>query len=831
MVVNRNTVTNVSPCSSSAKFHQVHISPSLNTLCVFFKIYKCRYCSATRINRRKRNDHRNIKEHIETTHPEKITSLTSPDIQQSLVLNDTAAFKNDDSVTNTCGGLVNDGTETETDFLGHNEPSDENLVSHLVDSISENNSDNQCNSYEYSPPPPARKVDNLDSFKFFSDNKSNVYFWQDYICSQDREPRGGFRGIVWRSLARLDLYERDKIASQGDARLLFNMADHYSSCGAEQKEVFLDIVEDLLDRSTKFQGIQIPDDHKSSNHILMDRTFGIRRNLPHEEVAVIAGHAYVSLIGVLQHLFAHKIPIGFAEETDTEEYRRDRTQTNGCPAMDALLKHMKEQNTENLPTKYGGFVLWSDGFVKSWIKQKENNAWMLTVTFPDLDGSATSKVHTSCLVVGKSSKNHQPVLDYYMDQVETLTNEGVDVFCTVNGVHRRVQMGLLAYIADRPERHTILCQLDGGHFGKRTLWSAVIDNKNLPYCDKCFQLEVKSLLCDCYADSDRHVCGCCCQWDLTSPSSANTKVNVADVRTTANCPTVVDPHSPQAPRHRDVPSSCLKPVQLDFEWLLCVLRYAAHNVVHSEWNKGQARAYCTSASINERATEKMIDKFHSMKATDDPNGEAVKSNDYVPGIWLTSVAMSAWIEAGMHHIFHGIVARVMLLFEQFFKDEDKNTEFEALANPHLLEIASLCLDWLHIRSLPKTMWLAEDELGLSRIMSFVYGQFFLNMQLRESTNTSKNSLAALRQLLASFQVVTVLLMSPREPAVVVIDRHIQIFLSCYHRFCQLYYGDDVIPFWARTSNLPSMLNLAAQIKNMVRYGGTGRRPVSVTSRP
>ena len=347
-----------------------------------FKIYKCRYCSQTRIIRRRTNDHRKIKKHVEKNHPEKLISSRSPGIQQSLVLNDTVAFKFDDSVTNTCGGLANDGTETETEFLGHNEPSDENHVSHLVESMCENNSDSQCNSYEYSPPRSNRKFVNLDSFKFFSNNepnvsfnldsfkffsnnKSNVYFLQDYMCSQEGEPCGGFRGIVWRSLARQNLYEIDKIASQGDARLLFNMADHYSSCGAEQKEVFLDIVEDLLDRSTSFQGIQIPDNHKSADHILMDRTFGIRRNLPHEEVAVIADHACVSLIGVLQHMFAHEIPIGFAEETDTEEYRRDRTRTNGCPAMDALLKHMKEQNTENLPTKYGGFVLWSDGFVKS----------------------------------------------------------------------------------------------------------------------------------------------------------------------------------------------------------------------------------------------------------------------------------------------------------------------------------------------------------------------------------------------------------------------------------------------------------------------------------
>ena len=78
-----------------------------------------------------------------------------------------------------------------------------------------------------------------------------------------------------------------------------------------------------------------------------------------------------------------------------------------------------------------------------------------------------------------------------MDEVKTLTNEGVDMFCTTNGVYKKVQMGLLAYIADRPERHAILCQLEDGNFGKRTLWSATIDDRHLPYCDKCLLSEVK----------------------------------------------------------------------------------------------------------------------------------------------------------------------------------------------------------------------------------------------------------------------------------------------------------------------------------------------------
>ena len=45
---------------------------------------------------------------------------------------------------------------------------------------------------------------------------------------------------------------------------------------------------------------------------------------------------------------------------------------------------------------------------------------------------------------------------------------GVSVFDVQTGKYINVQMGLLAYIADRPERHAILNQADGGLFGKRT---------------------------------------------------------------------------------------------------------------------------------------------------------------------------------------------------------------------------------------------------------------------------------------------------------------------------------------------------------------------------
>ena len=119
--------------------------------------------------------------------------------------------------------------------------------------------------------------------------------------------------------------------------------------------------------------------------------------------------------------------------------------------MEELLNYMKMQNPDK-PTKYGSFILWSDGFVRSFEKQKDNNLWILTITFPDPDGYATSKFLTYSLAVGKSSRNYQPVIEHYLKEIEELTN-GVQVFCGIDGEFKRSQMGLLAYIVVTPERH------------------------------------------------------------------------------------------------------------------------------------------------------------------------------------------------------------------------------------------------------------------------------------------------------------------------------------------------------------------------------------------
>ena len=81
--------------------------------------------------------------------------------------NDTTR-SNDESETINNNRQMTGGIETETDYLGCNNESDENKVDHFVNMMSGNkNQFNQCNSHEYSWPLPGAKIMDPESFTFF----------------------------------------------------------------------------------------------------------------------------------------------------------------------------------------------------------------------------------------------------------------------------------------------------------------------------------------------------------------------------------------------------------------------------------------------------------------------------------------------------------------------------------------------------------------------------------------------------------------------------------------------------------------------------------------
>ncbi len=95
----------------------------------------------------------------------------------------------------------------------------------------------------------------------------------------------------------------------------------------------------------------------------MEHDFGIFSNLPHNVAFKLEGHACVSIIGLLKHIFAHQIMVEFTGQTSIGGNTEDRPNTNGYHATEEPLNYMKEPNTDKKSTKYKSFVLWSDGFV------------------------------------------------------------------------------------------------------------------------------------------------------------------------------------------------------------------------------------------------------------------------------------------------------------------------------------------------------------------------------------------------------------------------------------------------------------------------------------
>ena len=55
-------------------------------------------------------------------------------------------------------------------------------------------------------------------------------------------------------------------------------------------------------------------------------------------------------------------------------------------------------------------------------------------------------------------------------------------------------------------------------------------------------------------------------------------------------------------------------------------------------------------------------------------------------------AMNAFVDSGMHLIFHGIVAYIVEQMETFSVYHSPEKKFETMINKHLLEIQSFCLE-------------------------------------------------------------------------------------------------------------------------------------------
>ena len=600
--------------------------------------------------------------------------------------------------------------------------------------------------------------------------------------------------MVWRALNRLDSMEVNNITSIDDARLLFNLTDLMSRSTETDRGVILDILYDILTRVSASGGginIRLPVTEDDAYAICLRGKYSIFPNIPHPAVFSVAGHACVSLNEVLSHIMAHGVPVRFIEEGNG---KRDSSDIHGSKAASEILYSLKKLNGYRPNLFYGLFMLWSDSFINSWIKQRDNSVWILTATFFDVRDKATSPFHTRILAIGSSKLDHQPVIEHYLAEIETI-RRGVTRYCGIRCSFIDTAFDALVYLADRPERCSILKTLLLGSFGKRSLFASGIDVQRLPHCPTCFRTVIERVT---QKRSTRLLpCRHCCQWDFECTSRAGSHITPPK-----SYPDSFHEDSPIIPRERGPGVTSVYGVSQTIEWLTQGIRLAEHNVRIKHWKtKATLMAYLNTFALNENLCNQIWE-----------NRNATVPVDNVPKTWGHLGNLDKCVDTVMHHLFHGIVPSVMSALHDFMKEQSMLTTFHDSVNIHLSEISSMRLDWCKIKTLPKKLWLAEDVLGFTRVFPFVYHQFF-ELRRPNIEKVSEETLLAIKQLANALGSMIGMLMTVDDTqSIELIDAHVSIFLSCCDRFVKSYYDPGVEPFWAKTGNFPSLKNLPRQIQ-------------------
>lgn len=701
----------------------------------------------------------------------------------------------------------------------------------------------------------------VESFGMFGDNmKSKLYYWQNDIhrkLSNGKNLLGGIMSITWCAINQIFSYGIDDVIPLPDTNLMFNMLEHALANKGEQKRNFFDILSNVYSRipttitsfiaslgqdakdqcdafSSSLSSEQLhtfnnlcnlsststlqqrlsKKDEGDANAMLLKGKYAMIRGLPTPNVYIEekSGHAYVNISDVIDHAVADGL--GILQLQD--QYGNTNSYTiNGSAAGAELLQRLRSGVSDPDNTAFGAVILWSDGFCRTYVKQKDNSVWILTLTFLNTDKKTKSSMHTYCIAIGKSSEDHTPVLEIIMKQLEGLQHERTR-YCGITGTFIKTSFGVIAYSTDRIERCFVMNTSQLGIFGQRSHWACAIDPTTLPMCTRCFKRLMSTLQTSPFPllevlTEPGNVCQECCQWDCDMalgplPEHYPTVSNDGD-------------DSPTPPKNRTADETQHVPMLQTFQWLQQGLLYSFHNATTStrsqRWRRQNINPYLKSMGMGGKVIDAVWESAkHKNKY---PNTATI---NFMPYLWTIGdvLPMERFINSPMHLLFHGVVDDVMKLVHKFMAKYKKLETFERFVNVHLLEIEMFRLDWCKLRKLPKAFWLAEDILGFCRIMPCIYGIFFANnFKFGRSSSSSRfvKSCSSVQLLLNSLHVMISTLMNPRTSTdVKKIDSYIKVFLSCGHQASKWIEGKGE-SFWMDRGNHLSLLNLPAQI---LRFG-------------
>jgi hypothetical protein len=200
---------------------------------------------------------------------------------------------------------------------------------------------------------------------------------------------------------------------------------------------------------------------------------------------------------------------------------RNRSGINGTPAADFLVNDLRayaiSHNVDPDAVAIGWISIWSDSFLSSWIKQKLNSVWVLTITVSNPFGSRSDQ-HTFVVAIGPSQVNHEDVVASVIQQIKDLRKPKLR-FCGHTNQFILTSFDVIAYLSDTPERCHLTFTSLMGEWGKRFNWAGIADRDYLPSCPNCFKERVRNSILGLSKSSNSN-CTNCCDWDYSNSENA-----------------------------------------------------------------------------------------------------------------------------------------------------------------------------------------------------------------------------------------------------------------------------------------------------------------------
>jgi hypothetical protein len=321
------------------------------------------------------------------------------------------------------------------------------------------------------------------------------------------------------------------------------------------------------------------------------------KNFPVQRVFSIAGHACVSLRETFciaaGHYGGFVFPWGGSAPEGKE---RNIEGLNGCEGVrrvcGELMNTLRANGWEHDKMRcmqLGWITICSDSFLNSFIKQKDNSVWLLTAAVCPPHGQTNSDKYMFVLAMGKSSLDHGEVINYYLSEIEGM-KEGFKYYSADVNDYWECALGLLADIADRPERATVRGTRQEGHFGKVTDWAVGISSKYFPACERRYIGILKDVLGK-EKLSKSSLCKKCCCWAIDENHKAEFYHRTSNKYPQNRIP------------DRKVPEGCspcarhIGPKRMSLKWLIAVCKYAYDARRSGLWTKENIEEYLRTCII------------------------------------------------------------------------------------------------------------------------------------------------------------------------------------------------------------------------------------------